>query len=46
LHTAHGSGQSTHNGGDNIQCTHAEKQLLGDRGKNGETGIRRERTRR
>lgn len=46
MHTAHGSGQSTHNGGDNIQCTHAEKQLLGDRERNGETGIRRERTRR
>lgn len=28
LHTAHGGGQSTHNGGDDVEGTHAEQQLL------------------
>lgn len=40
LHTTHGGGQGAHNGGDHIQRTHTEQQLLQEVGREGqrETG--------
>lgn len=40
LHTAHGGGESTHNGGDDVQGAHTEEQLLQEADKGEEGGFK------